>query len=222
MKTGVFLQTRIGSTRLPGKALLPLAGKTVLEHVLEALLPVKADVHAILTDSKSIDLFRDTARRMDFEIFEGPAEDVLARYCMAAQYYGVDRVVRATGDNPCVSSELANKNLVLHDKERLDLSRFKGAPLGTGVEVIETWALAESRDRSSDPYEHEHITTYLLRHDKEYHVKEFGVSGKCLLPQAHVTLDTKEDYAFMTGLYSDLYRGKPLTCQEIVEWFKRK
>jgi len=222
MKTGVLLQTRIGSTRLPGKALLPLAGRTVLEHVLEALKSVEVDVHAIVTDKDSFPLFRDYARNAGFEIFEGPAEDVLARYCMAAEYYGVDTVVRGTGDNPCVSSRLANKNMAIHKKERLDLSRYSGAPLGTGVEIVETWALKESMTRSQDPYEHEHITTYLLRHRDEYKVREVEVPESCAFPGAHVTLDTMEDYRFLSTLYSDLFRGEPLECHEIVQWYKNR
>jgi len=53
MTVGVFLQVRIGSTRLPGKAMLPLAGKSAVAHAMDALACVRADVHAILTDPDS-------------------------------------------------------------------------------------------------------------------------------------------------------------------------
>ncbi|MBN1523952.1 MAG: NTP transferase domain-containing protein [Spirochaetales bacterium] len=221
MKTGVLLQARIGSTRLPGKALLPLAGCTVLEHVLAAAKQIKTDIHVLVTDHRSMELFRPYTLAAGFELFEGPADDVLARYCIAAEFYQVDRVVRATGDNPLVSAKLANKNLVMHASHRADLSRFKGAPLGTGVEVVETWALQESAMRSADPYEHEHITTYMLRRQDEYRVVELDVAEQYLFPEGSVTLDTEADYRHLSAIFSDLYRGNPISIEELIVWLRK-
>ncbi|MBN2353431.1 MAG: acylneuraminate cytidylyltransferase [Spirochaetales bacterium] len=218
VKIGVFLQARIGSTRLPGKALLPLAGRPCLEIVMHALHRVRADVHALLTDEESTPAFRSLAKASGFELFTGPAQDVLARYCLAANEFQVTRVVRATGDNPLVSAELANRNLRLHERLHADLSRFRGAPLGTGVEVVETLALYAANMLSTDPYEHEHVTPYLLRRQERYRVFELPCPPSLLHPTAAVTLDTKDDYERIQRIFGDLYHGKPVKIRRLHRW----
>jgi spore coat polysaccharide biosynthesis protein SpsF len=218
---GVFLQARLGSTRLPGKALLPLGGRPCLDVVMRALRPIKADVYALLTDEESTPTFRPLAEAAGFALFTGPSLDVLARYCQAANHFQVTRVVRATGDNPLVSAELANRNLRLHEKLRADLSRFRGAPLGTGVEVVETLALYAANMLSTDPYEHEHITTYLLRRQERYQVCEIPCPPSVFHPNASVTLDTPKDYEFLTRIFNDLYKGKPIKTARLYQWLLR-
>jgi spore coat polysaccharide biosynthesis protein SpsF len=219
--TGVFLQGRVGSTRLPGKALLPLAGEPSILRVMRALRPIRAEVYALLTDQESTAAFRPLARAAGFELFTGPALDVLARYCLAAEQYGVTRVVRATGDNPLVSAALANLNLRLHRRRRADLSRLKGAPLGTGVEVVETAALLAANSRSADPCEHEHITTFLLRRPGQYRVCEIDCPRNVFFPEAHVTIDTRADYEYMRRIFTALFRGKPVPATRLVRWLKK-
>lgn len=109
MRTGVFLQARLGSSRLPHKILLDLQGRTVLEHAMRRLSLVNTDVHAVLTDSHSYSVINKICASVPgWECFEGPAEDVLARYVFAARHFAVDRIIRATADNPLVSYRLAN------------------------------------------------------------------------------------------------------------------
>jgi spore coat polysaccharide biosynthesis protein SpsF len=216
--TGIFLQARIKSKRLPGKALLELKGLTIIEHAMQALGLVQAGVHALLTDEQSAAIFERYTRKWNFKLFAGPSLDVLKRYCLAAECFGVSRVVRATGDNPLVSAKLTRLNLEYHAQMRADLSRFKGAPLGTGVEVVETGALIRSCAESDDPYEHEHITTHILRNNGTYKVYEPLCPVNCRLPLARVTLDTAEDFKILDAIYTTLYRHKPIETVELVEW----
>jgi spore coat polysaccharide biosynthesis protein SpsF len=218
VKIGVFLQARLGSTRLPEKALLPLGGRPCLDVVMRALKPVKAHVHALLTDEASTQVFRPLAEAAGFELFTGPAEDVLARYCQAANHFRVTRVVRATGDTPLVSAELANLNRRRHENLSADLSRFRGAPLGSGVEVVETLALYAANMLSTDPYEHEHVTPYLLRRQERYRIHEIPCPRSVLLPNASVTLDTMKDYEFIQRIFKDLYKGKPIKTARLYRW----
>ncbi len=216
--TGIFLQARLRSERLPGKALLKLKGLTVIEHAMSALGLVRADVHALLTDEESAADLERYAHKWNFKLFAGPSLDVLKRYCLAAERFGVSRVVRATGDNPLVSAELTRLNLEYHEQKRADLSRFRGAPLGTGVEVVETGALNRSRAESGDVYEHEHITTHILRNQQIYKVYEPPCPAACRLPQARVTLDTVKDFKILEAIFTALYRHKPIETVELVAW----
>jgi spore coat polysaccharide biosynthesis protein SpsF len=216
-----LLQVRLHSHRLPRKALLPLQGEAVLTHVLRALRPIPAEEFALLTEPASLDALKPLAEAEGFSVFVGPEEDVLARYLRAVEQYRVQRVIRATGDNPLVSAGAAEALLAIHRRERYDLSHFMGNPLGTGVEVVEAAALREAHARARDPHEREHITTYLYRHAREFRVGEIPCPEAWAFAQARVTLDTEEDYALIKELFADLYAGRPIEIEEVVEWLRR-
>jgi len=217
----VLLQVRLHSHRLPRKALLPLKGEAVLTHVLRALKPIPAQVHALLTEPDSADALEPLAREEGFSVFVGPEEDVLDRYIRAAEKYGVQRIIRATGDNPLVSARAAEALLDDHEQGSYDLSHYVDNPLGTGVEVVQAGALLEAHRRARDPYEREHITTYLYRHDRDFRIAEIPCPQAWAFPQARVTLDTEEDYALIQELFADLYAGGPIEIEEVVEWLRR-
>ncbi len=215
---GIFLQARLDSTRLPRKALLPLAGRTVIEQVMTSLRRVRADVHLLLTDEASFPELEPYARACGFLAFAGPKEDVLARFALAAGRYPVDRIVRATGDNPLVSIELIELLLPLHREAHADYSAFAGPPVGTGVEIVETRALLDAERRAEDPYEREHVCPYLYRREGEYRIHRPTAPDEFCLPDALVTVDTAADYRFLVRLYSELHSGDPIDTRRLVEW----
>ncbi|NBC28698.1 MAG: NTP transferase domain-containing protein, partial [Spirochaetes bacterium] len=160
---GAFLQVRIDSNRLPAKALLEMAGIPLIGHAMKALRQVEADVPAILTEKNSVSALRPVAEEYGFELYVGDPEDVLARYAEAASHFGVDTVIRATGDNPLVSPRMAGEILDLHRRAAADVSGFDALPLGTGVEIISQDALLRTHQCASQQYDREHITQYMYR-----------------------------------------------------------
>jgi spore coat polysaccharide biosynthesis protein SpsF len=217
---GLFLQARLGSTRLPRKALLPLGGATVLQLAMRALARVPAGVRALLTEPASEGTFAGLAKEEGFELFVGSEEDVLDRFCRAAARFGVQRVVRATGDNPLVSPAQVRSLLELHQGSGWQLSHYLGPPLGTGVEVVEASALAEAGEKAADPYEREHVTPYLYRHPERFRVGEPSCPAAWHMPEARLTLDTAADYELLRELFGELYRGQPLETEELVRWLR--
>ncbi len=218
--TALFLQARLASSRLPGKALLTLGGKTVLELTMEALKKVETDIHVLLTDHDSYPVFREYAMDKGFEIYEGPGDDVLARYVLAARTYGVETIVRATGDNPVVSWELASRIMRLHLEHGADYSGFQGMPLGLGVEVVQARGLETAFSVSKDRYEREHVSPYVYRRPKEYIVYKPEIASPLRCREGRVTLDTLEDYRLLRVLFDELYEGYPLPVEKTVSWIK--
>ncbi len=219
---GIFLQARLDSTRLPRKVLLPLADRTVIEHAMIALRRVRADLYLLLTDESSLAELEPHARACGFLAFAGPKEDVLARFALAAARYPVERIVRATADNPLVSSELLELLLPLHAAAQADYSAFEGAPIGTGVEIVERSALLAAAERARDRYEREHVCPYLYRRAGEYRINRPAAPGPFRLPDAAVTLDTEADYRFLVGLFEGLYRGVPIDTRRLVAWLSER
>ncbi len=222
MSTGVFLQARINSTRLPGKALLPLEGKSVLAHAMESLRWIPAEAYVLLTDKDSAPRLRETARAEGFELFVGPREDVLRRYELAAREYLVETVVRATGDNPLVSSEAARLLLKLHRKEGADYSTFEGLPVGTGVQCVQRSALLEAARLAEERYDREHVCPYIYRHPQRFTVVHPPLPAEYRFPGGRVTLDTREDYRFLQQVYAGLYAGEPVALAALVTYLRRR
>jgi len=191
--TGVFIQVRLGSTRLPGKALLTLGSCTIIEHAMRKMRDVLADCHALVCDDESEEVLTPLARRCGFEIFGGPREDVLERFVLAIDNFGVDTIVRATGDNPLLSTEYANLSLDAHASAKADYTTYLGLPVGTGVEVVSADALRRARSESGDPYDHEHVTPYVYR-SGHFRLNRPQSGLDASLGTAHVTVDTVDDY----------------------------
>jgi spore coat polysaccharide biosynthesis protein SpsF len=218
--TGIFVQVRLGSTRLPRKAVLPLAGATVIQHVMRAMADVPAQVRALLTDPASVDALLPLARSEGWDVFPGSPEDVLRRYCDACRHYRVDRVVRVTGDNPLTSGALAREIMAVHERARADLSHYLGIPWGMGVEVVEAAALFLAESDAVLPDEREHITTFLYRNPRRFTIYEPPAPPHANCPDARVTIDTPEDFHRMSALFADLYRGSPLEAEQVIGWIR--
>jgi len=222
MRTGIFVQVRLGSTRLARKALLPLAGSTVLGHVMRALERVPADVRALLTDPASLDALAPEAAARGFLAIPGRAEDVLGRFADAARQLDVQRVVRATGDNPLTCPRLARDILAIHEARGADLSHYLDIPWGTGVEVVETGALRAAEREATASDEREHLTTFMYRHPVRFFIVEEPAPPAYRMGGARVTIDTAEDYERVCRLFADLYRNEPIEADAVVEWWQRE
>ena len=100
--TVLIVQCRLSSTRLPGKALMELGGKTVLEWNLCAMSKVDADDYYLATDEESFEQLKPYAEKCGFKIFGGSRDDVLDRFCRVIELSSADLVVRATADRKSV------------------------------------------------------------------------------------------------------------------------
>ncbi|NNM55412.1 MAG: NTP transferase domain-containing protein [Spirochaetales bacterium] len=201
--TGVFLQVRLDSRRLPEKALAELGGLTLLERCCRALNPIPCRVKAVLTEPGSADRLRPLVDSCGWKLFVGPKEDVLTRFTLAAQELGVSRIVRATGDNPLVNATLAT--LMLNDPQAAvsAYAAWQGAPLGTGVEILQTSALLDARSSNPTLEEQEHVAPHLYHHPERFapYRPEVPTSWRS---SGRVTVDTLEDLAWVRTLWQAL------------------
>ena len=110
-RAGIILQARLGSSRLPRKALAAIAGQTILEHCLRRLMFAGvAPVVLATTDRPEDQALAAVAQHLGASVFRGDADDVLGRFVAAAEAFDFDHVVRATGDNPGVDIQAPTSN----------------------------------------------------------------------------------------------------------------
>ena len=201
--TGIILQARIDSSRLPGKALLPLGGKPVILRVMEALNHVTADLRILACPEDSFSALKPFAEEAGFHILSGSKEDVLERYCGVIRHFSLDRVIRATGDNPFVFADAA---AALNDEAaalNADYAGYSGLPLGAGVESVSAAALLRAERDAVTVYDREHVCPYLYANPDKFKLHRPLAPGK-LQNGFRVTVDTLEDYERAVKLYDAL------------------
>lgn len=205
LKPLVVVQCRYYSTRLPGKAMLPLAGIPTLVFLLRRLtinLPAK-DYHIILatTKKKEDNIIAAWGHEEGVEVLRGEVSDVLKRYIQCLEFHPSDIVVRVTADNPLTCPETL-KWLVRETKKRkTDYSVCNNIPLGTGVDVFSTPLLRLLDIEAQDPEEREHINLFVLRNMVRFKIFIGNIEKKFAHPNLRMTVDTKEDWDRLCSLF---------------------
>lgn len=202
MKTVAIIQARLSSSRLPGKVLLPLADRPVLEWVARAGQAIPAIDAVVLATSDQPDDDAVAAWAADYGIacHRGPLDDVLARFALAAQAEDADIILRLTGDCPLLDPQVCGQVLALLKRQGLDYASNtvpQTWPDGLDCEAFTRAALETARTEATAPADREHVTPFIReRHDR------FRSGGlPCPLPGLHNerwTLDERHDLDFLT------------------------
>jgi spore coat polysaccharide biosynthesis protein SpsF len=171
---GAIVQARLGSTRLPGKTLLDIAGRPLIDHVMRQVGAAGGLDTVVLatTDDPADDPLADHAAARGWNVFRGSREDVLDRFHQAAVRHGLDGVVRVTGDCPLKDPELIDWAVgEFRDRDDLDYlaTNFRPhLPLGMDVDIFRSTALARSWREARLPSEREHVNPYIRKHRERF------------------------------------------------------
>jgi spore coat polysaccharide biosynthesis protein SpsF len=202
--TGIVLQARLDSTRLPGKAMLLLDGKPLIYRVMEALNNVPADLRILACTEDSLSAFAPLAEEAGFYTFAGPKDDVLERFCKVISHFSLKRVIRATGDNPFVFSDAAMAINAEGAAIKADYSGYLGLPYGAGVEAISADALLRAGKEATSPYDREHVCPYLYTHSELFSLHRPLAPLRWQGSNIRLTVDTQEDFDRAKELYTML------------------
>lgn len=166
----------MGSSRLPGKSLKTLAGKPMIQWVIERLQTIRATSGEVILATGRTE--RDTplaefAESLGVRVFRGSDADVLDRYYRCARAHDLEVIIRATGDNPFVDSEEADRLIDFFFENKLEYATLRtgqapGYPLGLGVEVMTFDALERSWHEGTAPHHREHVNEFLLEHPESF------------------------------------------------------
>jgi len=203
----IVLQARVDSSRLPGKALLPLGRETtVASRVMEALNKVPARLRVLACPEDSAAAFAPLADKAGFTLLAGPKDDVLGRYCLALRAFNIQRVIRATGDNPFVFADAAAAINAEALALNADYAGYGGIPLGAGIESVSAAALLRAEAEAAAPYEREHVCPYLYAHPELFSLHRPLAPLRWQGADIRLTIDTREDYERARTLYAELDR----------------
>ena len=201
-RAGIILQARYGSTRLKGKALEPIGGCSLLERCLRRMVAAGV-AHVVLATTRDAedDALEAIASRIGVPTYRGDTNDVLGRFVGAAETFNLDPIIRATGDNPGVDIQAPGRLLAALRSGELDYVREEGLPFGAGVEAFTAAALTLAAAKARNPYDREHVTTFMRRHPTLFRVRELPAPAPLWRPLLRLSVDTRQDLAWVRELF---------------------
>jgi len=222
-----IVAARMGSKRYPGKAMVPLAGRPLIEVLLEriASVPVLDSVVLATSFAAENDPLVQVARRRGIPAFQGEEEDVLKRHVDCALHMRADHVVRVTGDNPLTDLETIERLVGLHLESGADYTYVPGDALLMGIlaEVISRGALEQSWQRGEPQHRSELVTLYIKEHPEEFQIKTAELPEGLYRPAFRLTVDEKEDVMLMQALFERLaVPGKIVATREAIALLERE
>lgn len=204
-----IIQARMGSSRLPGKVLLPLAGKPLLWHIIHRLRKCRTlDVIAVATsDRPEDDTLTAWCEEEGVPVVRGSENNVLQRYALAADVLKADYIVRVTGDAPLVDPGLLDCMI-----ERLRTTGADYCIGEPGVACIHegfaplTRAALERivEEAGADPIAREHVDTYIKHHPDDFRICTVPIPEAHRIEGTRVSVDTPSDLVFLDTLYNEL------------------
>lgn len=232
----LIIQARMGSTRLPGKSMMDLAGAPLVGRILERIKCCTRldDVVLAIPDTDKDAVLKQLGECYGVKVFAGSENDLVERYYQAAIWSNADIVGRLPADNatpePAEIDRIVDHHLSLGRRgfsSNLSVIENSEYPDGIGAEMFDFSLLAEARERHSDSRlrEHVHLNFY------DYSTAQPIDSDWCPIstvkcpsefrrPDLVLDVNTQEQYEFMRQLYAYLYPKNPnFHITDIIRWY---
>jgi spore coat polysaccharide biosynthesis protein SpsF len=194
----------MGSSRLPGKGLKTLSGRSVLAHCLDrcAATPNIDTVCCAVPEGPQNDPIAHEAQRLGYPVFRGSENDVLDRYHRAAKWLQSDVVVRVTSDCPLIDPVIVGATLALFLENECDFATNNAPaswPHGLDCEVFSASFLAEAAEKATSDFDREHVSPWMRNRPR---VRLLNYAAPISdLSKHRWTLDTLDDFMFFERLF---------------------
>jgi spore coat polysaccharide biosynthesis protein SpsF len=206
LRTNAFVQARMGSKRLPGKTLLHLAGKSVLQRCLNRLSRSRriGKIVVLTTNQPEDDAIALFCKQANFDCFRGNVDDVLDRFYRASIDYPSDYVVRITADCPLIDPDVVDRTIeyfLAHPLLDYVSNAFpdRTFPRGLDTEVFTVNALIRAWQLDTNPIWREHVTPYIYNHPETFSISCYKNQEDW--SNFRWTLDTQEDYELLKNIF---------------------
>lgn len=215
MTINASIEVRMTSSRLPGKVLMPIMGKPVLELIIERVKRSKYLNNIIIatTSNKEDDPVETLCNKLKVACFRGSETDVLERIYQAHNKFNTDLVVELTGDNPLIDPTLIDYSILSYlysdsDCVTTSLDPFFFPP-GQAVEVYSFELLEYLHLNALTDYDREHVTPHIYQNNDKFNIVSLKGAKEHYHPDMRHTLDTKEDFERIKKVFETLYDKNP-------------
>lgn len=228
-KTAVVVQARMGSSRLPGKVALPLAGAPLLVRMVERIRAAKTPFEVVVATSTLTedDRIVELAKEAGAPVYRGHPLDCLNRHLGAARQLGADFVVKIPSDCPLIDPAVIDEVLGFFFAGSFDFVSNLHPPSwpdGNDVEIMPTELLALADQEATRELEREHTTPFFWEQPERFRIGNVTwKTGKDLSMSHRFTIDYPADYVFLSAVYDALYRpGVVFPLDDILELVEKR
>ena len=198
------------STRLPGKVLMPVVGKPMLEHMVERLTNVPSIDNIIIatTTNSNDNPVEALSKKLGVECYRGNEKNVLSRVIEAAQKFNTDIIVQTTGDCPLIDADIVENVIQAHLSNKSDYTSNilkRTFPIGMDVQIFSRTILEDVAERTTDPEDLEHVSCYIYKNPDLYSLCNIVAPQSQRDPKLRLTLDTIEDFKLIQIIFETLY-----------------
>ncbi len=213
----IIVQSRMNSSRLPGKIMMPLGGKPLLARMIERLRRSVYGQNIVIAttwlpaDNKVAEL----ALQLNIPLFRGHPDDLLDRHYQAACEFGFDYVVKIPSDCPLIDPQVVDYVIgsFLAEKNLDYASNLHPAtwPDGNDVEIFTFEALQKAWKEAQQKHQREHTTPYFFENPHLFRIKNITnpEGNENLSALYRLTIDYPEDYQLIQAVFENLYAHSP-------------
>lgn len=211
------VQARMGSSRLPGKVLLPLAGQPLLIRMVERVqrAQLAGTVVVATTTAAADDAVAACCAAHAVPCFRGDALDLLDRHYQVARHYEAEVVLKIPSDCPLIDPAVIDQvlSVYLANEGHYDfVSNLHPAtfPDGNDVEIMRFGALETAWREAQRPLEREHTTPFFWENPDRFRLANVAwATGQDWSMTHRWTIDYPEDYTFISAVYDTLHPSNP-------------
>lgn len=229
MKSTPILQARMGSSRLPGKVMLPLGESTVLGQNLDRVSDSILGSPPVVATSKKLadDIIEWYSQNAGVKVYRGSESNVLQRMYQAADLTSVDIIVRITADCPLVSPDIIDFVIERLDETGADYCSNiieRTFPRGLDVEAFTFDSFNRVRSNAKNSHQREHVTPYYLENPGEFELvsvtsdEVFDEPRMIDRTDLRFTLDEADDYELLRTIYENIEYDDILDVRDAVRY----
>jgi spore coat polysaccharide biosynthesis protein SpsF len=228
-----LIQARMGSTRLPGKVMLPLDNHYVLNHVVNRVNQAGHIGTTIVATSheRQDDIITQSAPKFGAELYRGSESDVLNRMFEAAKEHDTEIVVRITADCPLLDPSVVDAVVETLQQTSADYAsniQQRTFPRGLDVEAFTFESFERVHEEATEPHHREHVTPYYREHPGTFDLETVTSEMVYDDPQfqnrtdLRLTLDEAADYELLQCLYTEIPYDGILPTKRAIEYIDER
>jgi spore coat polysaccharide biosynthesis protein SpsF len=221
----IVVQARMASSRLLGKVMLPLLGKSLLARMIERIQMIRHQATVVIATSinPEDDSIEQEALNIGVPCFRGSLDNLLERHYLAALRYNADIVLKIPSDCPLIDPLIIDQVLdfFFQNAGKYDyVSNLHPAtwPDGNDVEIMTMHCLEKTWRLATRPLELEHTTPFIWENPDQFRIGNVvWNTGKDYSMSYRFTIDYPEDYQFIKRVYKELYAENGcFSCDDII------
>jgi spore coat polysaccharide biosynthesis protein SpsF len=216
----------MGSSRLPGKVMLDMAGQPMLARMIERVscAALVDTVVVATTQLPADDIIEALCREMGCNVFRGAENDMLERLLGAAHAFSGDIIVQLTGDCPAIDHRHIDQSVIFFHSGAYDYvcnNMPQTFPIGFDVRLFPTEVLEKVAKLTQDPIDRVHGSYYIYTHPERFRLGSWGTEAD-MWPALRLTVDEYLDYVLMRKIFSALLPGnEDFSAEDVVAFLRQ-